>query len=141
MEIMDLNNKCKLTIKYYILVVFASFITSIPLLFINHNNNTSINYSLVMILDVLLFAPILEELFFRYLIINKLKKHFQWNYKYYLLISAFLFAIYHMQLYLIPYMVTGVIYGYLYIKTNDIRTSIVCHFLYNLTVLVIYFFI
>lgn len=77
-----------------------------------------------------ILGPVLEELFFRRLLINKLRKYGEWTA---VLVSALIFGINHgniMQLfYTIP---LGLAFGYIYIKTGRLIYSIIIHMTINI---------
>ena len=81
---------------------------------------------------VLIFAPTMEELFFRGIIFQKLAIEKGINKA--LLISAIAFAIVHFRFDVISLFVGGVVLTILYFKTKQIIVSIICHFLYNFIV-------
>ena len=82
---------------------------------------------------VLIFAPIMEELFFRGIIFQKLaiKKNPVKG----LVISALLFTVVHFRHDVISLFTVGVTLALLYLKTKQIIVPIICHFFYNLIVL------
>ena len=94
---------------------------------------TSISWILLSI-TALIYAPIMEELFFRGIIFQKLaiKKGFLNA----LIISAILFAAIHLRFDVIPLFITGFVSVILYFKTKQLATSIIYHFGYNLIVLI-----
>ena len=92
---------------------------------------TPLGYSFLLV-SVLVFAPIMEELFFRGIIFQKLaiiKDPTQA-----LVISALIFTVLHFRFYVISLFVAGVTLAILYFKTKQIIVPIICHFLYNLMV-------
>jgi membrane protease YdiL (CAAX protease family) len=80
----------------------------------------------------LIFAPIMEELFFRGIIFQKLA--IRQNTAKALIISASLFAIVHFRSDVISLFSIGVTLAILYLKTKQIIVPIICHFVYNLIV-------
>ena len=92
-------------------------------------NGTS-PYGLFMLL---VFNPIIEELVFRKLFADKLLKYGE---RFYILVSAFCFAIVHgvsLGIGQIVYtFILGMIWAYLLVKTGDIKLSILMHALSNL---------
>lgn len=77
----------------------------------------------------LIFAPIMEELFFRGIIFQKLAitKDPVWA----LVISALLFTIVHFRSDIISLFTIGVTFAILYLKTKQIIVPIISHFVYN----------
>lgn len=80
----------------------------------------------------LIFAPIIEELFFRGIIFQKLA--IEKGIDKALLISAIAFAIVHFRSDIISLFVGAVVLTVLYFKTKQIIVPIICHFLYNFIV-------
>lgn len=78
----------------------------------------------------IIFAPIIEELFFRGIILQKLAT--QRNIQQGLLISAIIFAIIHFRYDIITLSWGGIILAILYLKTNQLIIPIIYHFVYNL---------
>lgn len=87
---------------------------------------------LVSLLHIMVFAPVVEELFFRKLIFKKLSE----NYSKPILplfVSSALFALSHFSLVnTIPTFMFGVISAFIYYRTNSIFNSILAHIFSNL---------
>ena len=85
-------------------------------------------------ITALIYAPIMEELFYRGIIFQKiaLKKGFVPG----LSISAILFTVVHFRYDVIPLCMMGIIFAILYFKTKQLIIPIICHFTYNLIVVV-----
>lgn len=81
-------------------------------------------------ISALIFAPIMEELFFRGIIFQKLA--ITKNTVQALVISAFVFTIVHFRFDVISLFVGGIILAILYFKTKQIIVPIIYHFFYNL---------
>ena len=100
-------------------------------------------YPLYMTFQVMLYAPITEELIFR-----KSIKDFITNKKLYIIISGLIFGGLHVitsitsnplsYLYLIPYCSLGFVFAYLYQKTDNIFSTTVAHSFHNSLALLIY---
>jgi membrane protease YdiL (CAAX protease family) len=91
-------------------------------------------------ISILIIAPILEELFFRKFLLEKLmKKNSQ---KTGIVISSLCFAFIHIEtpFNLIPTFIFGIISCLIYIKTRNIGYSILLHFLINFLVQTLYVF-
>lgn len=103
-----------------------------------------------MIFSVSLYAPFVEEIIFRHSIKdcvlcygkNKITKGI------YIFISGFIFAALHIlgqttsyldYLYLIPYLSLGIAFSALYVKTDNIFSSISMHMLHNTVTVILYF--
>ena len=83
-------------------------------------------------IGALIFAPIIEELFFRGIIFQKLA--IEKGIDKALLRSAIAFAIVHFRSDIISLFVGAVVLTVLYFKTKQIIVPIICHFLYNFIV-------
>ena len=87
---------------------------------------------LVKLLNVLIFLPILEELFFRKLIFKGLIIKYS-NIVLALAISSALFAISHLSLEnAVPTFLLGIVSGFIYYKTSSILYPILLHIFSNL---------
>lgn len=86
-----------------------------------------------MLFRLLLFNPVMEEIVFRKLFADKL---LQYGERFYILVSAFCFAIVHGVALGIPQVaytfILGMIWAYLVVKTGDIKLSVILHALSNL---------
>ena len=91
--------------------------------------NTPLGYSFLAF-SVLIFAPIMEELFFRGIILQKLA--IKQNTVRGLIFSALLFTVVHFRSDVISLFAAGIILALLYLKTKQIIVPIICHFVYNL---------
>ena len=99
--------------------------------------NNIIDYLMILI-SVVIVAPIVEELMYRFILNNSLKEYGKLSS---LIVSSFLFGIVHCQFYqIMPAMAAGIILSLIYFKTNDIRYSIIVHMLNNLTATLLMFF-
>ncbi len=88
-------------------------------------------YPWYAIISALIIAPIFEEVFFRYYILNYLET--QLKPKYAVLVSAILFGAFHMNIRQFLFAsVLGLVLGIVYNKTKDIKHSIFLHFVFNL---------
>ena len=87
----------------------------------------SLNY--IEVIQTVIIAPISEEVIFREWIYNFLKKRT----KFYNIIQAFLFALYHFILVQSIYaFISGIFLGNVKRKTDSLETVIFCHSFYNL---------
>jgi membrane protease YdiL (CAAX protease family) len=91
-------------------------------------------------LGIILICPIIEELFFRGLILkNFLKKY---SPVYAILLSSLLFGIYHLSFdNLISHVFVGILFGILYFKTNSLIIVVLAHMIWNTFSLLIYEFV
>lgn len=81
----------------------------------------------------IIFAPIVEELFFRGYILNKWAD--KYGVKKGVLFSSFVFMIVHLRSVFLPQLLVGILCGILYVKYNNLLYAIAFHALYNLFVL------
>jgi uncharacterized protein len=90
---------------------------------------TPINIT-VGVFAIAVIAPLIEELLFRGLLQKSLMNHVPaWGA---IVLSAFIFAAVHMQLYAMPaLMALGAAFGYIYYKTGSLRMTIVLHMVNN----------
>ncbi|MHA6280332.1 lysostaphin resistance A-like protein [Salinimicrobium sp. CAU 1759] len=88
-------------------------------------------YGIYSVITALLVAPVLEELFFRKFLFQKLllKNGFLTG----IIISSFLFSLIHWEtpLNLIPAFSFGLISAFIYYRTRNVIYCIILHFLYN----------
>ena len=105
------------------------------LLFKVGGSGTSSNMSLwLVVLSTGFIGPIMEELLFRYIYINKLLKFNDENTS--IMISTFVFAILHGTLYNMIYaFVLGLILSKIYLKYKNIKASMLVHISANLIVI------
>jgi membrane protease YdiL (CAAX protease family) len=87
---------------------------------------------LAMIFSVVIFAPIVEEIIFR-LVLMKL---FNWKPVYSILFSSFLFGLMHViaggeLIHVIPYFLIGIVFGFIYHKNDNIWHATILHMLHN----------
>lgn len=79
-----------------------------------------------------LMPAVVEELIFRGILLNKLRLTSQNNIHFSVIVSALLFTAFHTQAWnILPILGMGVVLGYVYVYTKDIRYSMMVHFLYN----------
>lgn len=97
---------------------------------------------LLMLFNTIIYSPIVEELTFRKNIREAINN--KWIY---ILISGLLFGLLHIisfiknpidLIYLIPYGIFGIIFAYLYYKTNNIYSTITIHMFHNTLAFIIY---
>jgi uncharacterized protein len=81
-------------------------------------------------------APLVEELLFRGLLQNALRKYLPvWGA---IILSSFLFSLVHLQPYAIPGLMSlGIAFGYLYHRTGSLRTNIILHMANNALALIL----
>jgi membrane protease YdiL (CAAX protease family) len=99
--------------------------------FVSSNNNIALIYSLI---STLLIAPIVEELFYRKFLLDKLlEKNIPILA---IIVSSICFSIMHIETpnNLIPTFISGIILGIIYLKTKKIGYCIMLHFIVNLII-------
>jgi membrane protease YdiL (CAAX protease family) len=92
-----------------------------------------------MIFSIVIFAPIVEEVIFRLM----LMKLFEWKPVYNILFSSFIFGLIHVvsggMIHIIPYFLIGLVLGVIYHKNDNIWHATILHVLHNgLTVLLLF---
>lgn len=84
----------------------------------------------IMILAIVVFGPILEELVFRRVIFGSLIQ--KYNFFVSALVSGIVFAAIHLEFeHIILYTICGFVFAFLYYKTKRIITSIIAHMMLN----------
>ena len=87
--------------------------------------------SILALINIIIMAPICEEIFFRGFIFSKLKTIYKPIIA--ILVSALFFSIVHGTfIQQVIVWVYGIVYCYFYYKTGNLRMSILAHFLNNL---------
>ncbi len=134
--------KSQLTIYFYITILAyllsASILSFFTYIFYVAPSESELLFETLLkeylwyaIISALIIAPIFEELFFRYFILNYLET--QLKPRYAILVSALLFGAFHLNIRQFLFAsVLGVVLGIVYNKTKDIRHSIFLHFVFNL---------
>ncbi|MBO3445617.1 CPBP family intramembrane glutamic endopeptidase [Clostridium sp. CCUG 7971] len=99
------------------------------------NNLSTIEIGMVgltLAIQVVITAPILEELLFRGIILNGLLSKYKKNYKKAIIISALIFGVAHLN---IPQgvnaFIIGIVIGGIYYSTGSMKLSIFAHFINN----------
>ena len=90
------------------------------------------NYPFLIILPIVIGAPIVEEIVFRFATMNLLKTNPAMK----ILISSLLFGFIHVMaagdwIFIIPYLAMGIPLGYIYHKSKNIWTVIIIHAINN----------
>ncbi|WP_094551288.1 type II CAAX prenyl endopeptidase Rce1 family protein [Petroclostridium xylanilyticum] len=88
------------------------------------------------ILFICIIFPIIEEFFFRGIILNRL--YIKWGLRQSIIISSFIFSMFHMDL--IGGFIFGIVMALLYIKNQTLIIPIICHIINNIAFTVLYFF-
>lgn len=150
-----------LAFKYYFLgltiMIISNLIISIFFRSANANNEEAIRsliklYPYYMFFSVSLYAPATEELIFRKSIkdcIFAYKKNKFTKYLY-IIISGGIFALLHVItmitspldfLYIIPYLALGISFAALYVKSDNIFSSMIMHSMHNTIAILLYLMI
>ena len=92
-----------------------------------------------MIITIVFLGPIVEEIIFRLVLMNL----FNWKPIYNLIFSSLIFGLIHVLvggwIHIIPYFLMGLVFGYFYLKNNNIWHVTILHILHNgLTVLLVF---
>lgn len=102
----------------------------------NKDMDGAISILSLMSLGAVFIGPVIEELIFRGIILNGLKVKYGNNLA--LLLSSVLFAIIHVQpAQIITAFFMGLVFGYIFIKTNNLGLVILLHSIANLTSILI----
>lgn len=104
------------------------------------NRDLLFNNKLIYSIILCIFIPILEEITFRL----EFKKNIK-NKKIFLLVSSITFALLHILsttklielLYIIPYLILGITFSKIFIKTDNLISSVIAHILHNTTNVII----
>lgn len=85
--------------------------------------------SILMVVTTVILAPVFEELVFRYLILNKLRRYGD---KTAIIVTALLFGLFHMNFEQGIYaFAIGLVFGYVVCKTGRVINSMILHALIN----------
>lgn len=140
--------------KFWIYMYAATIICNAIILIINGgdiaNNQEGINElfninPIYVYIASVIIAPILEELIFRF----SLRKIFKTD-TLFIIMSGLLFGCAHVvgqteslidYLHIIPYSIPGFVFGYIFVKTNNIFPSICMHLFHNGITIALQFFI
>jgi len=99
-------------------------------------SGTGIDVLLLNLLTIGFISAICEELLFRGVILNWLKKTFK-NIHVAVFLSAIVFSAIHLQFFgFFPRMLMGIYLGYLFVWTGSIWSSIIVHFINNIMIVI-----
>jgi len=95
---------------------------------------------LLMVITVAFFAPIVEEIVFRLVLMNHFNVAPIWN----LILSSLIFGFVHVLvggiIHIVPYFLMGLVFGYFYLKNRNIWHVTVLHMLHNgVTTMMLFF--
>lgn len=133
-----MNNQIKyMTIGFFILMLFSVFSSMVESIFfadrmqayqLQLSQRFEANVWLLMM--PLIVAPVFEEWLFRKVILSKLEKKLTFEMSN--IISAFLFAVAHLNWFLLSYFLNGLVYGWVMKKNDNLYSVIILHGVYNL---------
>lgn len=151
----NFNNSFKYYMLGLVLMVLSTYIINTFFIGATPINDNAVRemidlFPIYMIFSVGIYAPIVEELIFRKSIYDSVISFGNSNFHkiIYILSSGFIFALLHVlgmtnsnldYLYIIPYMSLGTVFAFLYVKTNNIFSSISMHSLHNLVTIILHF--
>ncbi|HBC8029318.1 TPA: CPBP family intramembrane metalloprotease [Staphylococcus aureus] len=129
----------KIDLGAYFLLLLSQVILSMPFLFLNgklirlseKTHHYIDDYWLLAI--ALLISPVIEEIIFRQYLWKKLLMKRINNIYLTALLSSIIFALAHLSLNFLPFVGNGLVFCWVYHKTNSIINNIFLHFVYNLS--------
>ena len=130
----------------FILMMISNYITNYLIIPNGLSNNEAgnrellFNNKLIYSIILCILIPTLEEITFRLEFKKNIKKQ-----KIFILVSSITFALLHILsttklielLYIIPYLILGITFSKIYIKTDNLISSIIAHILHNTTNVII----
>jgi len=120
-------------------VLISSCLPLLSDVFISSNNinNSSILNFIILVLTSIILAPLLEEVFYRHYLYEKIKSKL--NVYLSVLIASIIFGILHFYglAGLISTILIGVILQIIYINTKKLVNTIIIHAIYNLAILIL----
>lgn len=132
-----INQLKYLTIGFFLLMAFSVLSGIIENLFFPNNlyaylaqMSQRFEKNLWLLLFPLVIAPIFEEWLFRGIILSKLNKKFPFAISN--IICASLFAVAHLDWFILPYFLNGLVYGWVMKKNDNLYSVIILHVMYNL---------
>ena len=152
------KTKLKIALAGYGIIYLISFITNLIIQLIDFGSQSANQMNvetimaaapLPMIIAVVVFAPIIEELVFRGIIFRSLRK---FNVPLAIIVSGFLFGFIHVSsavfagdfsqlLQVLPYMAMGIVFAYSYEKSKSISVPIYLHMINNLVSVLLIFLV
>ena len=120
----------KVKVTDYFLVVYLGIGMAVALnmlIFLFNLNNEMADLNIYLaILSSGIIGPILEEMLFRYVFLNRLRNFFTMRNA--ILLSSLVFALLHGNIITMIYaFIMGFIFAYVYVKYDNIKVSIMCH--------------
>lgn len=89
------------------------------------------------LLVILIFTPIMEELVFRKVMIDFFNLYFKPQFG--IVVSSLVFAFAHQDNLFLIYFITGLILGFVYNKTKDVKVTIFSHIITNIITILVTF--
>ena len=137
------------SLKFYLIGIGIMMISNIVIYFVLRSNSVNeilvqeylSKYPVFMAFSSIIYSPFVEEVAFRKIIRNIFDNKYV-----YILVSGFLFGFVHCiaglsntleLLYIIPYGTMGVIFAYIYYKTDNIFIPITLHMIHNLFIFIL----
>jgi membrane protease YdiL (CAAX protease family) len=122
----------------FTLILFFTIFLELLLDLLGINASTGVEEilakNIILILAAIFVSPICEEMFFRAMLIDYFENRFK-NTNYAIILSAFLFEIFHIGygslLEMFGAFVAGIILGFTYKKSKTLIAPILAHFLFN----------
>jgi membrane protease YdiL (CAAX protease family) len=117
-------------------VFWVTDITNLLILYFPLSDNESmmfyrlVNGGVVSIITVCIIGPLIEEMLFRGIILRSFLVNYSTSKS--IVLSALLFALYHLSIYQIPVaFLLGCLFAWLYVRTSSLYPSILGHVIYN----------
>ena len=111
-----------------ILALIVTAITGQQMTDLLSSTLTSLSVPMIFILSVI-FAPIFEEIMFRYGVIGYCRRWGEWNA---IVVSALIFGLIHTNIFQFFYaFALGIVFGYVYIYTGRLIYTIIMHITFN----------
>ena len=128
-----------MTIGFFLLMVFSVFSSMVESIFFADRMQAyqlqlsqRFEANLWLLIVSLVIAPVFEEWLFRKVILSKLEKKLTFEMSN--IISALLFAVAHLEWFILPYFLNGLVYGWVMKKNDNLYSAIILHGVYNLVV-------
>lgn len=125
-----------MTIGFFLLMLFSVFSSMVEsIFFVDQMQASQLQLSQRfeanswLLIVPLVIAPVFEEWLFRKVILSKLEKKLTFEMSN--IIAAFLFAIAHLDWFILPYFLNGLVYGWVMKKNDNLYSTIILHGLYN----------
>ncbi len=153
---LDKKKNIFLAIKYFIiyLLIFSFLVLLLSLVFHDKSSVYSFNsfsnlrvknilidglkFKIIFVINVFLIAPVIEELYFRFMLLAKLMK--KNNFMVAATLSSLFFAIFHFSNILVAF-IDGLYLSYIYKKEDNIILNIIIHFILNLFSVILLIFL